>query len=107
MSGDQVRLKSGRRFEAEQSAADHHRLGAGLRRQQHRVHVVEVAIGEHAHVPTVFGDHVVTNSHARKLNFFYAHTHAFTLPREDGICSQVLDFIHGTEYSSSHTRTTH
>ena len=43
-----ARLEAGRGFEAEQAAADDHRLGARLRGQQHGVDVVEVAIGEHA-----------------------------------------------------------
>ena len=41
-------LEADRRFEAEQPAADHHRLAARLRREQHRVDVVEVAVGEDA-----------------------------------------------------------
>ena len=41
-------LQAGRRFEAEQAAADDDRLGARLRGEQHGVDVVEVAVGEHA-----------------------------------------------------------
>ena len=41
-------FEPGRSFEAEQSAADHHGLGARLRGKQHRLHVVEIAIGQDA-----------------------------------------------------------
>ena len=41
-------LEAGRGLEAEQAAADDHRLAARLGGEQHRLHVVEIAVGEHA-----------------------------------------------------------
>ena len=42
------RVEPGRRLEAEQAAADDDRLGARLRGEQHRIDVVEIAIGQDA-----------------------------------------------------------
>ena len=41
-------LEPGRRLEPEQAAADDDRRAARLGREQHRLHVVEIAIGQHA-----------------------------------------------------------